>query len=81
MAPLRFPPALITSVAASKTRMKLTGPEATPLVDLTKSPFGLKVEKLKPTPPPVFSIKAMFFKVVNMPLSESWTGKTKHAES
>ena len=81
MAPLRFPPALITSVEMSKMRMKLTGPEATPFVDLTKSPFGLSAEKLKPTPPPVCSIRAMFFTVVNMPSSESWTGRTKHAES
>ena len=81
MAPLRFPPALIASVAASKTFMKLTGPEATPLVDLTRSPFGRSVEKLNPTPPPVFSIRAMFLRVVNTLSSESWIGRTKHAES
>ncbi len=81
MAPRLLPPALITSVLVSKILMKLTGPDATPLVDITISPFGLRCEKSKPTPPPLFSIIAMFFAAVKMPSSESATGKTKHADS
>ena len=41
MAPRLLPPAFITSVLVSKILMKLTGPDATPFVDITMSPFGL----------------------------------------
>ncbi|MBA7542811.1 hypothetical protein ES705_35135 [subsurface metagenome] len=80
-APLLFPPCLITSVATSKTRMKETGPEATPPVDLTTSPFGLSREKEKPVPPPLWWIKAVFLTALNMLSIESSTGKTKQAAS
>jgi len=43
-APRRRPPCLICSVAASKICMKLTGPDATPLVFLTTSPSGRRFE-------------------------------------
>ena len=52
LAPRRFPPCLITSVAASNTRINDIGPEATPPVVRTKSFFGLSLEKEKPVPPP-----------------------------
>ncbi len=81
IAPLLFPPAFMTSVAVSKTRMKLTGPDATPIVDMTISPFGLSLEKSKPTPPPLFSIKAMFFTASKMLSKESSMGKAKHADN
>ena len=40
LAPRRVPPCLMVSVATSKTRMKETGPQATPLVELTTSLAG-----------------------------------------
>ena len=39
--------------APSKMLIKDTGPDALPLVELTKAPLGLKWEKLNPVPPPL----------------------------
>ena len=52
-APRRVPPCFITSVAQLKTRMKETGPLATPIVERTISSFGRRREKENPVPPPV----------------------------
>jgi hypothetical protein len=38
--------------------MKLTGPEATPPVELTVLPFGRSRENEKPVPPPLLWISA-----------------------
>jgi len=46
------PPCFTVCVAASKILMKDTGPDATPMVDFTKSPFGRSREKPNPVPPP-----------------------------
>ena len=51
-APLRVPPCLTASVAALNTSIKDTGPEETPIVDLTTLFLGLNREKEKPVPPP-----------------------------
>jgi hypothetical protein len=66
----------MTSVPALKTVIKLTGPDAMPWVDLTMSPAGRSFEKLKPTPPPLCSMIAMFFTAVKMLSRESSTGRT-----
>ncbi len=62
-------------------RMKETGPEAIPCVDLTISPLGLSLENEKPVPPPDWCIRAIYFRASKIPLIESSTGSTKHAES
>jgi len=51
-APRRVPPCLIVSVAMSKTFIKDIGPLEIPVVDLTTSFFGRRLEKEKPVPPP-----------------------------
>ncbi len=61
--------------------MKETGPEASPLVEATRSFFGRSREKLKPVPPPVWWILAMWVSAPKMPSTESSTGRTKQAES
>ena len=61
--------------------MKLTGPEATPPVDPTRSPSGLSLLKANPVPPPLLWIIAVSFTPSKMPSRESGTGSTKHAES
>ena len=53
LAPRRVPPCFTTSVAVSKTRMKETGPLATPPVEPTRSFMGLRLLKAKPVPPPL----------------------------
>ena len=52
-APRRVPPCFTASVDASYTSMKLTGPLATPMVDLTTSPMGRTRLNPKPVPPPL----------------------------
>ena len=81
LAPRRVPPCLTTSVAASNTPMKLTGPDATPPVVPTRSPFGLRWEKLNPVPPPLLWISAVCLVDSKMLSRLSRTGSTKHAES
>ncbi len=54
LAPRLLPPWTITPVAWLKILMKETGPEASPLVVETRSPWGLNREKSKPVPPPVW---------------------------
>jgi len=81
LAPLRLPPCLMASVAASKTRMKDTGPEAIPPVERTVSPSGRRREKEYPVPPPVCWTMAPYFTASYMLSMESLTGMTKHAES
>ncbi len=81
LAPLRTPPCFTASVAALKTFIKLTGPEATPPVELTVAPAGRSLEKLKPVPPPLLCIMAACLIASNIPSIESSTGSTKHAES
>ena len=80
-APRRRPPCLITSVAALKTRMNETGPEATPSVDCTGEPSGRICEKLYPVPPPVLWMIAPYFMLSKIPSIESGTGRVKQAES
>ncbi len=80
-APLRVPPCFTASVAALKTFIKLTGPLATPPVDLTVDPFALSLEKLNPVPPPLLCISAAFFIDSNIPSMVSSIGRTKHALS
>ncbi len=81
LAPLRVPPCLTASVAALNTFIKLTGPEATPPVDLTLDPLGLNLEKEKPVPPPLLWINAAFFTLSKIPSIVSSTGRTKHADN
>ena len=52
LAPRRVPPCLTTSVDASYSFMKETGPEATPIVERTTSFLGRNRENEKPVPPP-----------------------------
>ncbi len=52
LAPRLAPPCLMASVAMLKTRMKETGPEATPLVEATRSRLGRRWLNEKPVPPP-----------------------------
>ena len=52
LAPRRVPPCLIASVAESNTFKNETGPDATPIVERTRSPAGLRRENAKPVPPP-----------------------------
>lgn len=80
-APLLFPPCFITSVVMSNIFMKLTGPDAGPFVLITMSFLGRSFEKLNPVPPPDWCIIAICFSVSNISVSESPTGRTKHAES
>ena len=51
-APRLVPPCLTASVAALNTSINETGPEDTPIVDLTTLFFALKRENEKPVPPP-----------------------------
>ena len=52
LAPRRVPPCFTTSVEASYSFMKETGPEATPIVERTTSFLGRSRENEKPVPPP-----------------------------
>ena len=81
LAPRRVPPCLMVSVAASKTLMKEIGPELTPLVEETTSFLGRRREKLKPVPPPLLWIRAVFLMASKMLSMESPTGSTKQADS
>jgi len=81
LAPLLVPPCFMTSVAMLKTLMNDTGPLAAPIVDATISSFGLRCEKEKPVPPPVWWIRAVSFTLSKIESSESSTGRTKQAES
>ena len=81
LAPRLVPPCLTTSVAESKTRMKLTGPLATPPVVPTRSPSGRSRLKLNPVPPPLLWISAVCLALSKMLSRLSSTGSTKHAES
>ena len=81
LAPRLVPPCLTASVAALKTFIKLTGPLATPPVELTVAPLARSREKLKPVPPPLLWINAAFLMEVKMSSIESPTGRTKQAES
>ena len=58
-APRRVPPCLTTSVEASYSRMKETGPDATPIVERTVSPSGRSRENEKPVPPPDWCTRAI----------------------
>ena len=81
LAPLRFPPCFTVWVEASKIFMNDTGPDATPIVDFTKSPFGRRRENAKPVPPPPWWIRACCLSASKIPTRLSSTGITKHAES
>ena len=79
LAPRLVPPCLTASVAALKTSMNDTGPEETPIVDLTTLLRGLSFENENPVPPPDLWIKAVFLTVSKIPSKESSTGNTKQA--
>ncbi len=81
LAPLLHPPCFMASVAALKTRMKETGPLATPPVEPTMSPSGLRELKEKPVPPPDWCMMAVCLTASNMEARESSTGRTKQAAS
>ena len=81
LAPRRVPPCLIASVAASNTLRNDTGPEATPIVDCTRSPSGRRREKAKPVPPPDWWMRAVSLIAWKIPSMLSGTGRTKQAES
>ena len=81
LAPRRRPPCLTTSVAASKMRMKETGPLATPRVVRTRSPLRRRREKENPVPPPAWWIRAISCSAVKIESSESSIGRTKQPES
>ena len=80
-APRRVPPCLTASVATLNTRMKLTGPLATPPVERTVAPFCRRRENEKPVPPPDLWISAAFFTASKISSMLSPTGSTKQAES
>ena len=80
-APRRVPPCFTASVAILNTRIKLTGPEATPPVELTGAPFCRRRENEKPVPPPDLWMSAAFFTVSKIASMLSSTGSTKQAES
>ena len=63
LAPRRVPPCFTTSVEASYSFMKDTGPEATPEVERTWEPSGRSREKPKPVPPPDWCTSAMALRV------------------
>src|SRR5450830_1095604 len=71
LAPRRVPPCLMVSVAASKTLMKESGPLETPLVLSTTSLCGRTREKLKPVPPPLLWMRAVFLMASKMDSMES----------
>ena len=77
------PPALLddVSVAASKTRMNETGPDATPPVERTTSLPRPQPLNEKPVPPPDWWMSAMSFRASKISTIESSTGSTKHAAS
>ena len=52
LAPRRVPPCFTTSVDASYSDMKDTGPDATPMVERTTEFVGRRREKPNPVPPP-----------------------------
>ncbi len=85
LAPRRVPPCFTTSVEASYSDMKETGPLATPVVLRTRSPDGRMRLNEKPVPPPDWCTIAIERSVSYTPLwpleSASSTGRTKHAES
>ena len=81
LAPRRVPPCLMVSVAASKTLMNESGPDDTPLVLSTRSFLGRTREKLKPVPPPLLWMRAVFLTASKIESIESPTGSTKQAES
>ncbi len=81
LAPRRVPPCLIASVAASNTLRNETGPDATPIVERTRSPRGRRREKAKPVPPPDWWMTAVSLIASKMPSMLSGTGSTKQAES
>ena len=81
LAPRRVPPCLIVSVAASNTLMNESGPDETPFVLSTTSLCGRTREKLKPVPPPLLWMSAVFLMASKIDSIESSTGSTKHAES
>ena len=80
-APRRVPPCLTASVAILNTRIKLTGPLATPPVLRTVAPAARRREKEKPVPPPDLWIKAACLMASKISSIESPTGSTKQAES
>ena len=81
LAPRRTPPCLMVSVAASKTRMKETGPLATPWVVRTRSPRGRSREKEKPVPPPDWWMRAAHLSASKICSRSSPMGRTKQAAS
>ena len=80
-APRRVPPCLTASVAMLNTRIKLTGPLATPPVLRTVAPAARRRENEKPVPPPDLWIKAACLMASKISSIESPTGSTKQAES
>ena len=58
LAPRLVPPCFTASVAMLNTRMKETGPEATPPVVRTVLPLARRRENEKPVPPPDLCISA-----------------------
>ena len=80
-APRRVPPCLMVSVATSKIFIKEMGPDATPLVESTRSFSGRMREKENPVPPPLLWIRAVFLMASKMLLISSSTGNTKQADN
>ena len=58
MAPRRAPADMMVRHMASHTSMKLTGPDASAPMLLTRAPFGRSVEKSWPMPPPCCMVSA-----------------------
>ncbi len=54
LAPLLVPPCFMASVALLNTCINETGPLDTPFVECTISFLGLRDEKEKPVPPPLW---------------------------
>ena len=76
LAPRLVPPCFNDSVAASKTFINETGPEATPFVVDTMSSRGLIRENEKPVPPPDLWMIAAFLIDSKIPEMLSSTGST-----
>ena len=67
MAPRRDPALMIVRHIESQTSIKERGPEASAPTPFTGEPFGRRVEKLYPIPPPCCMVSAASLSAKNMP--------------
>ena len=78
MAPRRLPADMMVRHMASHTSMKLTGPDASAPMRVTRAPLGRRVEKSWPMPPPCCMVSAASLTLSKMALrSSSMRPRTK----